>query len=207
MRQPSFSASEMCGSVSVVACDLAGQQRLEAEVGPGRRAAQLHHVARHEALEQMQRDIVGAEVERHADRNVGELLRRVDGGFGTDDDRRIGDDGAAADLPASLAGLLDAAVVAPLARIVHVGLAVLEHLAVAQEGVEPFGRDDVGRNAFRVGALVAVRPLDLKPLLFEQAFVIGDEFRQALERLGVFQRELLHGGISGNLRGVAALAT
>jgi hypothetical protein len=35
--------------------------------------------------------------------------------------------------------------------------------------------------------LVAVRPRDRKPLPGEQAFVIGDEFGQALERRGRLQ--------------------
>src|SRR4029079_5362085 len=152
-----------------------------------------------EALEQMQRNIVGPKVERHANGNVSELLRRVDRGVGTDDDRCIGDDGAAADLAASLAGFLDTAVITPLAGIVHVGLAVLEHLAMSQEGIESLWRDDIGGNTLRVGAFVAIGPLDLKSLLFEQAFVVGDDLRQALERLGVFQREFLHGEISAGI--------
>src|SRR5215467_14869155 len=115
----------------------------------------------------MQRHIVGAKVERHGDRYVRQLLRRIDGGLRTDDDRRIGYDGAAADLPTSFACFLNAAVVAPLAGVVHIGLADLEHLAVAQEAIESLGRDDVCSNTLIIGTLLAVRPLDRKPLLFK----------------------------------------
>src|SRR5262245_22621096 len=148
----------------------------------------------------MQRDVVGAKVEWHGNGNAGELLRRIDKGFGTDDDRRVGDNCAAADLSTPLACLLNAAVIAPLAGIVHICLAILEHLTVGQERIEPFGADDICSNTFSIGALVAIRPLDLKPLLFEQALVIGDDFGQTLERLGIFQCELLHSGISGSAR-------
>ncbi len=81
----------------------------------------------------MQREIVGAEVERHADAAVGELLGGVDRRVRAHHDRREGDDAAAAELPAADLGVLDATVVAPLAGVVHVGLALLEQAAMAGE--------------------------------------------------------------------------
>src|ERR1044071_413215 len=117
---------------------------------------------------------MGAEIERHANRNICELLRRVNRGFWTNDNRRIGDDRAAADLAASFASFLNATVVAPLARVVHVGLAHLKHLAVAQKGIEPLGRDNVGGDALMIDALVAIRPSDLQAFLFKETLVIGD---------------------------------
>src|SRR5262249_5581350 len=38
----------------------------------------------------------------------------------------------------------------------------------------------------------AVGPLDVKAFLFEQAFVIGDQLRQALEWRGGFEHQCLH---------------
>jgi hypothetical protein len=63
---------------------------------------------------------------------------------------------------------------------------------VAQEGIEAFRSDDVGRNTFRVGGLLAIHPLDLETFFFKQAFIVSDELRQALERLGVLQRQRFH---------------
>ena len=102
---------------------------------PFGRAADIDLVARHEAFEQMQREIVRAGVERHADRAAGELLRRVDRRIRPHHDGGIGDDGAAADLAAADAGGAGAAVVAPFAGVVHVGLALLEQRAVAAERI------------------------------------------------------------------------
>ena len=187
MRQPSFSASEICGSVRVTACTSPASSAWSAQIRGRRRAAQLHHLARQEAAEQMQRHIVGAEVERHADRDIGELLRRIDRGLGADDDRRVGDDGATPDLPAGLAGLLDAAVVAPFAGIIHVGLAVLEHLAVAQERVEALGRDDIRCDMLQYFAPLSRSAHSIcKPFLLEQSFFIGDDLGQPLERVRSF---------------------
>src|SRR5262249_42533521 len=101
-------------------------------------------------------------------------------------------DGAAADLPAALAGLLHAAVVAPFAGVVHVGLALLEQLAMARERIDTLRTGDRGVDLL-LDALLAVGPLDREPLRGAEPFVIGDELRQPLERRRRFQHELLHG--------------
>jgi hypothetical protein len=50
----------------------------------------------------------------------------------------------------------------------------------------------------RVGTLkfdiFAVGPFDLEPFSCEEAFVIGHELGQALERRGGFEHQCLHGG-------------
>ena len=56
-------------------------------------------------------------------------------------------------------GILDAAVVAPFAGVVHVGLALLEQLAVAGKRVEPLRADHVDLGAL-LHVLLAVGPLD-----------------------------------------------
>src|SRR3954471_21044124 len=95
----------------------------------------------------MQREIMGAEVERHADRLAGELLRREHRRLRPYHDRREGDDAAPPELAAADLGVLDAAVVAPFAGIVHVGLALLEHLAVAGERIESLRARDADVRA------------------------------------------------------------
>ncbi len=115
-----------------------------------------------------------AEVERHADRLAGQLLRGEHLRVWPHHDGGVGDDAAPPDLAAANLGILNAAVVAPFAGVVHVGLALLEHLAVAGERVEPLRGVDVD-----LGALVlalALDPLDLQALLGEQALLIGDQF-------------------------------
>ena len=67
---------------------------------------------------------------------------------------------------------------------------------MSQERIESFRSDDIGDNTLRIRILVAICPLDLKSLFFEQALIVGHEFRQPLERLGVFQCEFLHCEIS-----------
>jgi hypothetical protein len=91
----------------------------------------------------------------------------------------------------TLAGILDAAVIAPFAGVVHVGLALFQELAVAGEWVDALRIGDV-RLDLLLDAGFAVGPFDVEALLGEQAFVIGNEFRQALERRGRFQYELFH---------------
>jgi hypothetical protein len=105
--------------------------------------------------------------------------------------RGVGHNGAPADLAAAEPGVLDTAVVPPLAGVVHIGLPLLEQLAVAGERVEPFRADhvDVGRL---LDVLLAVGPFDREALVLEQAFVVGDKLRQSLERGGGFEDQLLH---------------
>jgi hypothetical protein len=139
----------------------------------------------------MQREIMRAEVERHPDQLAGELLRGEHLGVRPHRDRGIADDGAPADLAAADLGVLDAAVVAPFAGVVEVGLALLEHLAVARERIEALRAVHIGSRAL-VFAL-ALDPLDGQAFLREQAFFVGDQFRQSLERRGGFEDELFHG--------------
>src|SRR6478752_3054647 len=114
----------------------------------------------------MQRQIMSAEVERYADGLAGQLLAGEHLRIRPHHDGGVADDAAPPDLAAADLGVLNTAVVAPFAGVVHVGLALLEHLAVAGERVEPLRRVDVD-----VGALVlalALDPFDLKALLSEK---------------------------------------
>ena len=139
----------------------------------------------------MQREVMAAEIERHADGAVGELLRCIDRRIRPHHDCRIGDDGAAAELPAALAGVGDAAVIAPFAGVIHIGFALFEQFAVAGERRDAFRRRHIGFDLlFHAG--FAIDPFDGEPFLGEQAFVIGDKFRQALERRRGFENKLFH---------------
>jgi hypothetical protein len=84
-----------------------------------------------------------------------------------------------------------AAVISPLAGVVHVGLAEFEQTAVAGEGIQALGRGDI-RLGFLLDALVAIGPLDRQAFLLEQTFVIRDQFRQPLKGRRCFQNQLLH---------------
>src|SRR5256714_15459640 len=77
-----------------------------------------------------------AGIERDADTATGELLGGVDRRIRPHHDRRKSHDRAAADLTATDAGGVGAAVIAPLAGVVHVGLAGLEQLAVTAERID-----------------------------------------------------------------------
>ena len=72
---------------------------------------------------------------------------------------------------------------------------------MAYERVDALGAGDVRLNLL-LHALFAVSPFDVQALLFEQALVIGDQLRQALERRGAFQNELLHASLPVELRGL-----
>src|SRR5262249_23590655 len=98
----------------------------------------------------------------------------------------------AAELAAAGARVLHPAVIAPLAGVIHVRLALLEQLAVAGEGVDPFRAGYVGLDLF-LDPLLTVGPLDQEPFLREQPLVIGDELGQSLERRRGLQDELFHG--------------
>src|SRR4029450_9049173 len=124
-----------------------------------------------------------------------EPLRRVDRGIRPHHDCRIADDGAAPDLSAADAGGVGAAGVAPLAGPVHVLLARFEQLAVARERFGALHIRERGVGAFDA-CFVAVSPFDSQAFAGEQAFVMGHELRQALERRGGFEDELAHDGSS-----------
>src|SRR4029078_8438657 len=91
-------------------------------------------------------------------------------------------------------GAFDAAVVAPFAGVVHVGLALLDQRAVADEAVVILHIGGGGVGGFDPG-LVALRPFDLDTLFREQTFVIGYEFGQTLARGTGFEDEFLYGGV------------
>src|SRR2546425_7391910 len=156
----------------------------------------------HEALQQVEREVVRAKIERHADRAIRELLRRVDRRRRRDHDGAIGDDGAATELAALDAGLLDAAVVAPFARVVHVGLTLFEEAAVTRERVQSARTGDINHRLLRLRAGVTVDPFDVEPFLLEQALVVGDQLGQTLERGGRLQYEPLHGTPPGSFSAV-----
>src|SRR5437660_12480817 len=106
-----------------------------------------------------------AKIERHADRAIRELLRRVDRRHRRDHDGAIGDDGAATELAALDAGLLDGAVVAPFARVVHVGLTLFEDAAVARERVQSARTRDIDHGSLLLRAGVTVDPYAVESLL------------------------------------------
>src|SRR2546427_8640687 len=156
----------------------------------------------HEALQQVEREVVRAKIERHADRAIRELLRRVDRRRRRDHDGAIGDDGAATELAALDAGLLDTAVVAPFARVVHVGLTLFEEATVTRERVQSARTGDIDHGLLLLRASFTVDPFDVEPFLLEQALVIGDQLGQTLERGGRLQYEPLHGTPPGSLSAV-----
>ena len=131
-------------------------------------------IARQESLEQLQREVMRPEIERHADRAMRELLRRVHRRGRGNHDGAVGDDRAAAELAALDPGLLHAAVVAPLARVVHVGLALLEEPPVTGERIQSVRAGDAGFGLPLLGAGVAVGEFDGEPLTLEEALVVRD---------------------------------
>src|SRR5439155_25917076 len=147
----------------------------------------------HESIEQVQGQVMGAEVERYPDRAMRELLRRVHRRGRGNHDGAVGDDRAAAELAALDPGLLHAAVVAPLARVVHVGLALLEEPPVTGERIQSVRAGDAGFGLPVLGAGVAVGEFDGEPLTLEEALVVRDYLGQTLERSRRFQHEPLHG--------------
>src|SRR5262249_52041850 len=105
----------------------------------------------------------------------------------------IADNGAAPDLPAANASRIGAAVVAPFAGVVHVGLALLEQLAMAGERIRALHVGKRGVGGLDAG-FIAIGPFDSQALAGEQAFIIGHELGQSLERGGGFENELAQGG-------------
>ena len=90
-----------------------------------------------------------------------------------------------------MTGVLHAAVIAPFAGVIHVGLALFEKLAVTGERVDALQRRHAGVDLL-LDAGLAVGPLDFEALLREQAFIVGDKFRQPLEWRRGFENELFH---------------
>src|SRR5262249_34337668 len=66
----------------------------------------------------------------------------------------------------------------------------LEQPSMAREAWRVLVAGDMQLRAL-VDTLFPVRPFDRQPLLLEQAFIIGDEFRQSLEGRGGFQKQFL----------------
>jgi hypothetical protein len=98
--------------------DLATHQQIEPVGRAVRHAAELDLVARNEALQHLQRQVMRSEEERHADLPVGELLRGLNRRICPHDKRREGHDRTAADLAAADPGVADAGIVAPLAGVI-----------------------------------------------------------------------------------------
>jgi len=156
-----------------------------------RHAADLDHVARHESFQHMQCEVVRAKIEWNADAAICQLLWSVDRRIRPHRDRGIRHDSAAADLSAAHARVLDAAVVAPFAGVVHVGLALLQQPAMAVERVQVLrARDVYLRGAVDAG--IDILPDDLKSFLGEQAFGVRHQFRQSLEWCRRFQMQCFH---------------
>src|ERR1700730_1701253 len=108
-------------------------------------------------------------------------------------ERGKGDDAAAADLAAAHSAVLNPAVVPPLAGVVHVRLALLEHATMTVEWVKPLGTPNIGVCLPRY-PLVHIGPFGLDALLCKQAFIAGHELRKPLKRRSRLQNELSHGG-------------
>src|SRR5262249_57491667 len=83
----------------------------------------------------------------------------------------------------------DAAVVAPFARVVHVGLTSFEEAAVTRERVQSARTGDIDHGLLFLRAGVAVDPFDVESFLLEQALVVGDQLGQTLKRGGRLQYE------------------
>ena len=71
------------------------------------------------------------------------------------------------------------------------GSQVAMSLAMAGKWIDPFGAVHVALDPL-CNTLVAVGPFDQQPLPLEQAFVIGDQFRQPLKRCRGFQDQSFH---------------
>src|ERR1700733_5766280 len=112
----------------------------------------------------MKRQIMTAEIKRNADRAVGKLLRRIDRRIRPYHDRGIGENGAPSELTAARSGVGDTTVIAPLAGVVHVGLALLEKLAVAGERGDALRRRHTGLDPL-VDAGLTVGPFDTESFL------------------------------------------
>src|SRR4029077_3862475 len=100
------------------------------------------------------------------------------------------------------AGLLDAAVVAPFARVVHVGLTLFEEAAVTRERVQSARTGDIDHGLLLLRAGVTVDPFDVEPFLLEQTLVVGDQLGQTLERGGRSTHGPLHGTPPGSFSAV-----
>src|SRR5262249_11564035 len=96
----------------------------------------------------------------------------------------------------------DAAVVAPFARVVHVGLTSFEEAAVTRERVQSAGTGDIEDGLLFLRAGVTVDPFDVESFLLEQAFVVGDQLGQTLKRGGRLQYEPLHGTPPGSFSAI-----
>src|SRR4029077_10634916 len=98
-------------------------EHLEAVIGAVRHAADLDQLARHEAFEHLQAQIVGAAIKGDADLHVGELLRDLHRRIRADDYPGEIHHGTTANLPAADISGFNAREIAPFASIVEVSLA------------------------------------------------------------------------------------
>src|SRR5690349_22474119 len=102
------------------------------------------------------------EIERHSDIAVGKLLRCVDRRLRTHNNGAIRDDAAPSDLPRANARILHAAVIAPLAGVVHIGLALFQQAAMARERVKALLAGDADFGLL-LDAFFTVGPFDREP--------------------------------------------
>ncbi len=82
----------------------------------------------------------------------------------------------------------------PFAGVIHVGLSPLEQSAVAAEGIEALRIEHVGTGV-QIGSFAGIDPLDVEAFAREQAFRVGDQLRQPLERGGVLHDQRFHGQV------------
>ena len=153
---------------------LAVHDQIQSVARAGRCIADFDALARQKAFQHMQREIVCSGIERDAHGVIGKLLRREHGRMRGDRDGAVGHDGPASDLPAADRGGAGAAVIAPFASIVHVGFALLQQGAMADEWIGAL-RVGNGRVGGLNAGLVPVRPLDKDSFLLEQTLIVGHE--------------------------------
>src|SRR5215475_3804385 len=134
---------------------------------------------------------MGAEIKWHPDHLVCELLWRIHRRVRSHDHRSVRNNGTAAELAATGIGRTNAAVVAPLAGVIHIRLTLFEQLSVAGEWIDVLRAGDRDVDLL-LNALLAVSPLHVKAFFLEQALLIGHQLRQSLEWRGGLEHQRLH---------------
>src|SRR5262245_10934484 len=133
---------------------------------------------------------MGAEIKWYPDHLVCELLWRIHRRVRSHDHRSVRNNGTAAELAATLSRT-NAAVVAPLAGVIHIRLPLFEQLSVAGEWIDALRAGDRDVDLL-LDALLAVGPFHVKAFLLEQALLIGNQLRQSLEWRGGLEHQRLH---------------
>src|SRR5262249_332130 len=151
----------------------------------------------------LDREIVAAVEERDADLTIGELLGSLHGRVAAHHNRRVGNNGTAADLAALHLGAFDARIIAPFAGVIEVGLALFELAAMTRKPRRILVAGDVELRAL-VDAFFAGDSFERSPLLFEESLRLGRKVSQSLEGGRRFKSDdFLHRSRSHNLEAPA----